>query len=115
MIIESIPKASTDPVQQPSQQFSPVSQVSSRENTAQTADQPDMAQSKAIVADIQNNLHVLNNADLSFSVHEASGNVVVTVTDQDTGRVIREIPPKEMLNLAEKIEEMVGLVFDQAV
>lgn len=114
MSIESIARIQNDPVQQPRPQSSPVSQTP-REDTAPKPKTPDMAQSKAIVADIQNNLHVLNNADLSFSVHEASGNVVVTVTDGDTGKVIRQIPPKETLKLAEKLEEMVGLVFDQAV
>lgn len=114
MSIESIARIQNDPIQQPRPQSPPVSQAP-RGDTAPKPKPPDIAESKAIVADIQNNLHVLNNADLSFSVHEASGNVVVTVTDGDTGKVIREIPPKETLKLAEKLEEMVGLVFDQAV
>lgn len=114
MSIESIARIQNGPVQQPGPQSPPVSQAP-RGDPAPKPKPPDMAQSKAIVADIQNNLHVLNNADLSFSVHEASGNVVVTVTDGDTGKVIRQIPPKETLKLAEKLEEMVGLVFDQAV
>lgn len=114
MSIESIARIQNAPVQQPRPQSSPVSQAP-REDTAPKPKPLDMAQSKAIVADIQNNLQVLNNAELSFSVHEASGNVVVIVTDADTGKVIREIPPKETLKLAEKLEEMMGLIFDQAV
>lgn len=113
MQIESIPRTSNGPVQQPTQRSSPVSGVSSRENTAQTANKPDVAQSKAIVAGIRQNLKVLNNVELSFSVHEASGDVVVTVTDEDTGKVIREVPEREMLNLAAHLEEMVGMIFDQ--
>jgi len=46
-------------------------------------------------------------------VHQASGVVMVTVTDESTGEVIREIPPSEVLDLAARLEEMVGLLFDQ--
>jgi len=51
--------------------------------------------------------------ELQFSVNEASGRTVVTVTDAQTGEVIREIPPSEQLNLAARLEEMIGLLFDQ--
>jgi flagellar protein FlaG len=51
--------------------------------------------------------------DLQFSVHEASGEIMVTVRDESSGEVIREIPPSEMLDLAARLGEMVGLLFDQ--
>ncbi|UCH01215.1 MAG: flagellar protein FlaG, partial [Deltaproteobacteria bacterium] len=35
------------------------------------------------------------------------------VMEGSTGEVIREIPPVEILNLAAKLDEMVGLIFDQ--
>jgi len=38
---------------------------------------------------------------------------MVTVTDKDTGEVIREIPPEEIVKFAEKFDEMVGMIFDQ--
>ncbi len=114
MPIESIPRTSNGPVQQPSQRSSPVSQVSSRNSTAQTANKPDMVQSKAIVADIQKNLKVLHNAELSFSVHEASNKIVITVTDEDTGKLIREIPPRSVLKLQEYIQEYIGMLVDES-
>jgi len=70
---------------------------------------------KELAADIQENLKFINDVDLQFSVHKSSGHVVVTVTDEDTGKVIREIPEREMLDLAARLEEMVGLIFDQKV
>ena len=51
--------------------------------------------------------------DLHFSVHEASGQTIVRVVDETTGEVVREIPSTEMLNLAAKLDEMIGLIFDQ--
>jgi len=50
-----------------------------------------------------------------LSVHESSGNIVVTVTDEETGKVIREIPRRELLELGDRIQEVVGLVFDETV
>jgi len=37
----------------------------------------------------------------------------VTVFDKKTGKVIREIPPQQVLDLMRKIEGMIGLLFDQ--
>ena len=75
--------------------------------------EPDLAQTRELVADVKNYLSLIHNVNLQFSVHKASGNIVVTVTEEETGKVIREIPPREILNLAEKFEEMIGLIFDE--
>jgi len=66
-----------------------------------------------VARSIQDNLKALHDVDLQFSVHEASGQIVVTVVDETTGKVIREIPSPELLALASKIDETIGLVFDQ--
>jgi flagellar protein FlaG len=76
-------------------------------------DEPDLSRTTQAVADIQNDLSVVHNVDLQFSVHEASGEIMVTVREQATGEVIREIPPSEILDLAAKLGEMVGLLFDR--
>jgi len=55
----------------------------------------------------------MHNVDLQFSVHKASEQIMVTVIDESTGKVIREVPPIEMLELAAKMDEMVGIIFDQ--
>jgi flagellar protein FlaG len=66
-----------------------------------------------LVVSVQKNLKLIHDVDLQFSVHEASGEIMVTVSDQSTGEVIREIPPSEILNLSARLEQMVGLIFDQ--
>ena len=63
--------------------------------------------------DVQKNLNMIHNVDLSFKVHSDSGKIMVTVKDEKTGDVIREIPPAEILDLATRLEEMIGLIFDQ--
>ena len=52
---------------------------------------------------------------LRFSLHEASGRMKVTVLNSDSGKVIREIPPEEFLNLISKIDEAIGMIFDEKV
>ena len=75
-----------------------------------TLNEPDSQQIKALVEDVQNKL---NNVDLHFSVHQSSGTIMVTVTEKASGEVIREIPSSETLQLAAKLDEMVGMIFDQ--
>ncbi len=74
---------------------------------------PELSQTMELAVELQENLKALHNVDLRFSVHAASGRTMVTVTDEETGKVVREIPPHELLNLAAKLEEMMGLIFDQ--
>ena len=83
------------------------------EAAAKPAHEPGKAELKELAADIQENLKFINDVDLNFSVHEASGKLMVIVKDDSTGKVIREIPSKEVLNLAAKFDEMVGLIMDK--
>ena len=40
--------------------------------------------------------------------------VVVTVTDGETGEVIRQVPGEEALSMAQRIEDMTGLLDEKA-
>ncbi len=76
--------------------------------------QPDTVESSQmseLVADIKNEM--IRNVGLQFVVHEDTGRVVVTVIDESTGEVIREIPPSEVLKLAASIDKAIGIIFDQ--
>jgi len=66
-----------------------------------------------LMEDVQKNMTLMHDVDLRFSVHQASGRVMITVTEGATGEVIREIPPSELLALATRLEEMIGVIFDQ--
>ena len=43
--------------------------------------------------------------DLEFSVDDASGRVVITVREHETGKIIRQIPPEELLVIAKLVRE----------
>lgn len=51
---------------------------------------------------------------LKIQVHSATGNIMVKVISEEDGRVIREIPPKELLDLAAKMEKMTGTIFNES-
>jgi flagellar protein FlaG len=80
------------------------------ENVEKPVKEPDSSHVKALVADVQNKL---NDVDLHFSVNQSSGTIMVTVTEESSGKVIREIPSSESLQLAAKMDEMSGLLFDK--
>lgn len=43
--------------------------------------------------------------DLEFSVDDASGRVIITVRDHESGKIIRQIPPEELLVIAKLVKE----------
>ena len=63
--------------------------------------------------ELQQNLNLIHNVKLKFSVHKQSGRLMIIVSDEDSGRVIREIPPSQMLDIAAKLEDLMGVIFDQ--
>ena len=82
------------------------------ENVGKPGKEPDLFRVKKLVVDVQNRL---NDVELHFSVHEPSGRIVITVTEKSSGKVIREIPSSEILQMAAKMDEMVGMMFDKKI
>ncbi|HIG91173.1 MAG: flagellar protein FlaG [Methylococcales bacterium] len=52
------------------------------------------------------------NRDLQFIADEATGKRVVKVIDSNTGALIRQIPPEEILRIMQNIDNMSGLIFN---
>lgn len=50
---------------------------------------------------------------LEYSVHKPSGTIMVKVLNKDTNRVIREIPPKKILDLVSALEHIYGVIIDE--
>jgi flagellar protein FlaG len=64
------------------------------------------------VEEANSNLSQLNEK-LGFRVHEGTGQIVVQIVDRHSGEVVRESPPKEFLDLAARMKEMVGFFLDE--
>jgi flagellar protein FlaG len=116
MQIEIISTSAGSPVSLATETGLPGSSERSKVGVNEKADKhtelPDM---QIMADDLQQNLKLFHNINLQFSVHQTSGKVVVAVTDEESGELIREIPSREMLKLSTKLEEMMGLLFDQKI
>lgn len=55
------------------------------------------------------------NIRLKFEKHEASGEYMVKVVDEDSQEVIREIPAEKTLDLLVHLRQLVGVLVDERV
>ncbi|MEA3417342.1 MAG: flagellar protein FlaG [Thermodesulfobacteriota bacterium] len=70
---------------------------------------------KHLTEKIQDGLDRIN-ISLQFSTYgENDERTAVTVTDKETGEVIRKIPPEELQQLYLKMNELTGMLFNHAV
>ncbi|MBL1275531.1 MAG: flagellar protein FlaG [Ectothiorhodospiraceae bacterium] len=69
-----------------------------------TALQPDTKELRNLVNQANATLQA-RSSDLKFTVDEASNISVVRIEDSDTGELIRQIPSKAMLAIAQALEE----------
>lgn len=52
------------------------------------------------------------NSDLSVSVDEITGTMVVRITDSNTGEVVKQIPPQQLMEANVSMNKIVGLLID---
>ena len=71
--------------------------------------------SQDFLDDLENDIELIHNIGLQFSVHDSTGRTMVKVVNKDTEETIREIPPEKMLDIAAKLDEMIGILFDKTV
>lgn len=79
--------------------------------TGSVAVQPDSRTVQKLAAELGTALNRLEG-DFSVSVDRDSGTMVVRITDQATGEVVRQIPSKELLEADRSMERIVGLIVD---
>ena len=103
-----------------SQYYKPDSMVVSPDTTLRHSKpeqkaEPKIKISKGLLNNMQHEIQMMRNIGLRFSLHETTGRTMVKVVDKETGNLIREIPPEELLDLVDKIDEMIGIIFDKKV
>jgi len=52
------------------------------------------------------------DSDIRLRVDEPTGRVVAQIIDRGTGEVVRQVPLQELLDIAARINDLVGLLFD---
>ncbi len=62
-------------------------------------------------------LHITSifDRELRFSVNKELDQVVVKVIDSTTDKVIKEIPPEDIIRLHSRMKEVIGLLFDKKI
>ena len=53
-----------------------------------------------------------SQGDLSVSVDQDSGMVIMRITDEVTGEIVKQFPAEELLKVDQSMEKIVGLLID---
>ncbi len=57
----------------------------------------------------------LSNVSREYEVYDKLGKVYIRLYDKESGELIREIPPEELVELARKMEKITGMLFRQTI
>ena len=112
-------KNNSEQVTNPIQKDNPQSQQNKNETPKNT--ESVKAKTHYTVGDIEKLVNELEkemrqfNRRLKFQVNESINRVVVKVIDNETDKVIREVPPEEIQNLIAHIRETIGLLYDHEI
>ena len=63
-----------------------------------------------IVASVNEYVKVFSTK-VSFGYDYENESQIILVKDKETGEIIRQIPPKEMLNLLKQLEKISGIIY----
>ncbi|MCX2780126.1 flagellar protein FlaG [Microbulbifer thermotolerans] len=61
-----------------------------------------------LVKAVQQVNEVLRSYGVEFESSEDTGRIIIRLVDRESGEVIRQIPPEEALNAAQRLEEVRG-------
>lgn len=74
--------------------------------------EPDRGEVSEIVDRLNKGMRDIHER-ISFSFHEKTKRIIVSVIDGDTNQVVREIPSKEAIKLLEHIQDFLGMLVDE--
>ncbi|MCP4567841.1 MAG: flagellar protein FlaG [FCB group bacterium] len=52
------------------------------------------------------------NFNIGFDKEEDTNLIIVNIVDSDSGEIIKQIPPEEILRIRSQLREVAGLIFD---
>lgn len=58
-----------------------------------------------------NNYLESTQRELKIQIHKGTGHIMVKVVSKQDGKIIREVPSEDLLNLVKKMDEMIGILF----
>ena len=92
------------------------STVRSAEDTkVQNQDQFDASAISNLVSSVNQYVDAVSNNKVGFHYDQRNERHIVLVKDKDTNEIIREIPPKEMVDLLKNLEDITGIIYDNKI
>ena len=85
-----------------------------REVVQQRSGQLSSEELQKLVKDLQKRLDPMATR-LNFIVDEETDSLVLRIIDRQTGELLRQIPPEEILHLRASLAELVGVLYDREV
>ena len=95
----------------PDQETKGANQTAGSEGRSAKVTEMDLA---AVVQDMKD-MAAQHNINLDFSIHKSTGETVIKVVDAATHEVVRQLPPEELLQLHETLEELAGYLLNAKV
>ena len=94
-----------------------VSAISSKQRSSRAENISEMRNTESQIQDALNRLraHARTPKNLNFRLDQVSNRWMVTVRDESTGKVVREVPGDAVLKVAHNIESLKGILFDQVL
>lgn len=79
-------------------------EISSDENNSQKVQE---------AVELVNRVFDRSPVDLNLSIDNDTDTVVIKLIDRESRKIIRQIPPDEILRLRQHLQELLGVVFDE--
>jgi len=81
----------------------------------QNQDQFDASEISNLVSSVNQYVDAVSNNKVGFQYDQQNERHIVLVKDKDTNEIIREIPPKEMVDLLKNLEDITGIIYDNKI
>ncbi|MDI6617556.1 MAG: flagellar protein FlaG [Clostridiales bacterium] len=87
--------------------------ISEGKNTVDKKEKDNSGNDLNFAVHIANEVLSKGSTRLKFEIYGISNSVVVKVLNNETGEVIREIPPEKIIDMIDKFCEMAGILVDE--
>lgn len=110
---ETLQKEATKAVEKTEKAESAVRTVD--DTKVQNQDQFDASAISNLVSSVNQYVDAVSNNKVGFHYDQQNERHIVLVKDKDTDEIIREIPPKEMVDLLKNLEDITGIIYDNKI
>lgn len=107
-------KTTERPAEQPKQEQTTLQQMNAKQEEERTSKEISKEKLEEIVKGMNEFLQP-SHTSLKFNVHEDLKEYYVQLIDDRTKEVVREIPPKKLLDMYAAMMKFVGLIVDQKI